>query len=100
MAKEGAFGGHSEKGGPRLGAQVALGLTGFARQIRNVEEGAAVGNALVPPMAHRDIEWSAPKPAKARSGPKGGRPRFEGVRPWDAEGISRAEYFRRRKKGA
>ncbi len=96
MPKDAPFGGHSEKYGSRLPKQVALGPPGFARQIRNVEEGAAP----VPPRAQRDIEWSAPKPAKARSGSKGGRPRFEGVRPWDAEGISRAEYFRRRKKGA
>jgi hypothetical protein len=32
-----------------------------------------------------------------RSGPKGGRPKVEGMRPWEAAGVSKATWFRRKK---
>ena len=39
-------------------------------------------------------------PGQATEAPRRGRgrPKFEGVRPWEAAGISRAEYFRRKKE--
>jgi hypothetical protein len=72
------------------------------------------GVAPVPPEAHCDIEWSepakevtplptqqpylseAPADAAARSGPKVGRPTKHPGKPWEAEGISRALWYRRK----
>ena len=47
------------------------------------------------------IDFVHQGPAQATEAPRRGRgrPKFEGVRPWEAEGISRAEYFRRKKGG-
>lgn len=45
-------------------------------------------------------------PASNKSTPKGrgagkrGRPKVEGARPWEAEGVSRMTYYRRQKKDA
>jgi hypothetical protein len=84
------FGPHSRKYGPRLDQIQALGRRGgLAAQI--VEEAGGKGPDPRPAAA----ELLPP----ANSNRKVGRPKFEGVRPWEAEGMSRAAWFRRKKGG-
>ena len=92
MLKGEGFGPHDKRGGDRLGRQQGLGPTALGRRFVTVsEEGAGEGSVGCAPPAGRPLP--APRPGK-----KMGRPRFEGVRPWEAEGISRAAYFRRKKE--
>jgi hypothetical protein len=42
---------------------------------------------------------ASPAASTGKSGRKVGRPKFEGVRPWVAAGVSRAEWYRRRQAG-
>ena len=86
------FGPHSRKGGGRLEAQQGLGRRGGIRFV-DVEPAVKEVKSLsnLPPQLSK-----APGVVGKRPGPKGGRPGLG--RPWEAEGISRAEYFRRRKK--
>lgn len=69
MLKGAGFGPHSEKYGHRLGKQIAAGATGLARRFVPEEESAGVKQAAA------------------------------GPRPWEAEGVSRATWFRRKKGG-
>ena len=50
----------------------------------------------LPPAAGQHSAYPAQATAALR---KAGRPRATGVRPWEAAGLSRTEYFRRRKAG-
>jgi hypothetical protein len=112
MSKGGEFKGDSADKGYRLGELRASGLTAMQRRYVPVEESEGLR-----PKAHRDIEWSepakevmslnpntinplskAPGVGVRRSGPRGGRPKVEGVRPWDAAGVSKATWFRRKKE--
>lgn len=45
------------------------------------------------------IVKASPAASTGKSGRKVGRPKFEGVRPWVAAGVSRAEWYRRRRAG-
>lgn len=69
----------------------------WARAVGEAEElvRGAVG-ALGPGEVRRTAERVV---RAVRVGRKVGRPKFEGVRPWEAEGISRAAWFRRKKEG-
>jgi hypothetical protein len=75
------FRAHGEIYGPRLGRVRPLGPPGLMR---------AAGSAAAPAVRQ--------PPAKKPKG-QAGRPRVEGKRPWEAEGISRRTWERRRKKG-
>ena len=92
------FRAHRREGGPRLDELQALGHRGG---IRFVDAGAGdvvrrVGlKEVVSLQQNQDPLSKAPGVGAKRSGPKGGRPGLG--RPWAAEGISRAEYFRRKK---
>jgi hypothetical protein len=79
--------------GGRLAERRGSGLTAMQRRYVTIEE-----SENLRPKAHRDIEWSEPAREVRRSGPKGGRPRTVGD-PWVAAGISRTEYYRRKKSG-
>jgi len=51
------------------------------------------------PVTPKAVLSKAEKAAAPLAVPKGrGRPKTEGVRPWEAEGISKALYYRRRQK--
>lgn len=109
------FGSHDPKYGPRLGRQLELGPSGLLRQIvdrgpagRPGVEGSFVGSPSAFPepapsavrLEGRVLAASNVEKKVAASGPrKVGRPRKEGVRPWDALKISRAAYFRRKAAG-
>jgi len=87
MLKGEGFGPHSEKHGSRLGKQIGAGATGLARRFVTVEEepvGSVVGLAEVG------------RRVQAERGKRGPPP---GERPWEAMGISRRTYFRRKKGG-
>jgi hypothetical protein len=106
----------------RLGRQRELGAPGMARRFGAAEDAStdrlelagvflaraekAVGLPLqqslaaptagpVPPKAHRDIEWSEPKPEAAAKKARG-RPKAEGGRPWEAAGMSRRTWYRKK----
>jgi hypothetical protein len=91
MLKGEGFGGFSEKLGPRLKRQREAGLTAMERRFVTVAPERAERPAL------RVVERKAPA-AKA-AGRGRGRPRVEGERPWEAEGVSRRTWERRRKGG-
>jgi hypothetical protein len=84
MAGEG-FKGHSVAGGRRLPAQVELGPPGLFRQVREV---AAVAVKLTD-MDTRGTD--TPTATRGRRGPKSDHP-------WEAAGVSRRTWFRRKKK--
>jgi hypothetical protein len=99
------FGPHSPKGGGRLDQIQGLGRPNLGRRFVDAEVRRAeafVEDVLAPqrlePAGLRSV---AEKVSRAVRLPgeknKGGRPGLGA--PWLALGISRAEYFRRRKKG-
>ena len=108
------FGPHAERHGGRLAQIQGLGRRGG---VRFVDEAAGAARSCgEKPTQPRELERTdrPVRPPRVGSvvraegggkltpvvGPRGrGRPKFEGVRPWEALGISRAEYFRRRKAG-
>jgi hypothetical protein len=97
------FGPHSRKYGPRLDQIQALGRRGgLAAQIVEAA-GADRGGPTKPPVIARAATRPPPGERVAEAGAndnrKVGRPKFAGVRPWAAEGISRAAWFRRRRGG-
>jgi len=116
------FGPHAERHGGRLRQIQSLGRRGGVRFV-DAEEGAEAGSVGATRRLHADpglLELAefgrevkrleaAEELVRGTPGtmklapvvePRGrGRPKFEGVRPWEALGISRAEYFRRRKAG-
>jgi hypothetical protein len=95
------FGPHAERRGGRLGQIQRLGRPGLGR-LYVEESGARASGACAETSEARPIPTSASTTpeAPAMGARRGrGRPKFEGVRPWEAAGISRAEYFRRKKGG-
>ena len=93
------FGPHSERHGGRLRQIQSLGRRGGLRFVDGAEPERlplAKGNQI-----RKTGDFVHQGPAQATEAPRRGRgrPKFEGVRPWEAEGISRAEYFRRKKGG-
>jgi len=88
----GAFKGDREELGHRLGQIRRLGATGLGRLYVEQPEARPLAGARVTV----DI-GAAERLPPANSNRKVGRPKVEGVRPWDAEGISRAVWFRRKK---
>ena len=96
VLKDRGFGAHGEDRGPRLRRQIGCGPTALQRRFVEIEPEAVV--RVVRPVAHRDIEWSEPEKPLA-GGKRVGRPRVVGVRPWEAAGLSRTEYYRRKKGG-
>jgi hypothetical protein len=63
-------------------------------------KGALGGQALEPEELRRAAERvvrAVQVGKRVRSGPKGGRPKVEGTRPWEALEISRRTWERRRK---
>jgi hypothetical protein len=102
MLKGEGFGAHGERHGGRLRRQIESGLRGLARRYVTEDRPALkVVEKEVRPLQKINPELRvAPDDGARRSGPRGrGRPRFEGVRPWEAEGVSRRTWERRRKKG-
>lgn len=94
------FKAHDGGRGPRLGRQVGLGPPGMARRF-GVAGAASESDS-------RDLEISRLRAEVDRlrlarealaSGSTGrrGRPRVEGERPWELAGLSRTEWYRRRK---
>ena len=95
------FRAHRRELGGRLEELQGLGRRGGLRFVDNGDAGvlARVLKEVVPVQASSSPLSKAPDVSARRSGPKVGRPKASGVRPWEAEGISRAEYFRRKKAG-
>jgi hypothetical protein len=97
------FGPHNRKWGPRLDQIQALGRRGgLASQIVDVEPAAAGadrGGPTKPPVIARAATRPPPgervSEAGANDNRKGGRPGLG--KPWEAEGMSRAAWFRRKK---
>jgi hypothetical protein len=91
------FGAHDPKRGSRLPRQLALGLSGAFRQVRDIPVAEAVrlrGDRVI-------SRAEAEKPAPPRSGSKGGRPaKYVGVPPWEKAGVSKATWHRRLKAAA
>jgi hypothetical protein len=79
----GTFRGDRDELGHRLRGIRDLGSNELGRRFVDIE----------PPVEAR------PSPAvRVEAGARRvGRPKIEGVRPWEAEGVSRAAYFRRKK---
>jgi hypothetical protein len=102
MLKGDGFGPSSDRRGPRLRRQVESGLTAMQRRYVDVtpEPSGADGRreGRVSPPRSVPAPAGHEHPPERVSGPKGGRPGLG--EPWKALGISRAEYFRRRKAGA
>jgi hypothetical protein len=97
------FRAHDPKLGMKLGRVQELGPPGLARQVRGAfKEAATTGVAFVKDgRVLTDAEVLAPAgPAAAPAAPRGkrGRPRVEGERPWEALGLSRAAWYRKKKK--
>jgi hypothetical protein len=110
MLRGEGFGGFSEKLGPRLKRQREAGLTAMGRRYVGVEEeiahqGELVGRLFGPEAEREFVERALAMeagPVRALPGPQKrgrGRPRVEGVRPWEAEGVSRRTWERRKKGG-
>ena len=57
---------------------------------------ATLGPEAAKPQEERPSTYPARATEGRASGPKGGRPAKHGDRPWEAEGISRALWYRRR----
>lgn len=94
------FKAHDRKYGPRLEELQGLGRRGGIKFVDDApapairrREVRPVQTGITPPPLSK-----APDAGVGRSGPKGGRPGLG--EPWVSAGISRAEYFRRRKKEA
>jgi hypothetical protein len=113
------FGLHGERHGHRLRKQIGLGPTAFQRQVRDVTPAAVVRRAeleagaahaaeqlvkgALPDLPPEGVQKVAERVVRAvrvgQEPKKGGRPRtIEGC-PWEAEGISRRTWERRRKGG-
>jgi hypothetical protein len=77
---------------------------GSAPEVREAA-GADRGGPTKTPLIARAATWPPLEERVAEAGANDnrprrvGRPKFEGVRPWEAEGISRASWFRRKKGG-
>jgi hypothetical protein len=101
------FGAHDRRHGGRLERQVWLGAVGVARRYaevdptdREIERSQARLGALLGLADQQATEAPVEKPPSQPGVKRAiGRPRIEGARPWDEAGISRAEWFRRRKAG-
>jgi hypothetical protein len=92
------FGPHDRKGGPRLEQIQRLGRGGLARQI--VEDRGPLpftDRRAAEALGFLEDLHRAPAAEKAEGVNKGGRPGLG--KPWEAEGISRAAWFRRKKGG-
>jgi hypothetical protein len=104
MAGEG-FKAHDLRHGGRLSDQVGLGPTGFARQVREV---GAASRRPAPAEGERgpggspsaEGSFVGEPPSAAPAPPRGpvGRPRVHAGEPWEAEGVSRRTWERRRRK--
>jgi hypothetical protein len=102
------FKAHGTGLGPKLAASQAAGMTGLQRRVeaaRARDRAAVVARrgAVVPEQARDEQgtsgETAGVKPAAAAStGKKRGRPRVEGLRQWEIEGVSRRTWERRRAK--
>ena len=117
MLGDKAFGLHGERHGHRLRKQIDLGPTGLQRQVRDVTPAAVVRRAeleagaahaaeqlvkgALPDLPPGEVQKVAERVVRAvQVGRKlGGRPRTIEGRPWEAEGISRRTWERRRKGG-
>jgi hypothetical protein len=95
MGEEG-FGAHRESLGPRYRRQVDLGPSNLARRVVTVGEGKP--QALQPAELGRDRVRVAREAVGEVAGRGRGRPRVDGVRPWEAAGVSRRTWERRRKE--
>lgn len=92
-----------EKG--RLGQQQALGRPGLFRRVRD-EEPVRVERAAPERLeaaraaieARPSLYGRITAAAAIASEKKRGRPKAEGERPWEAEGVSRRTWFRRKAK--
>jgi hypothetical protein len=106
------FKAHDAKYGPKLDDSQRSGETEMQRRYREAEdrermrvmderEARRVAREVLP-EARSEPEPGAARiaPSKAKTGRGRGRPRKEGVRPWEAEGISRTAWYQRRKGGA
>ena len=113
---DGAFKGDRADLGPRLDRSRRNGLPGVWRQVREVgpaevrpgqaarverARAAVRGTKLCEHVAGmiEQAEGHGTYPAQATEARKGGRPREIEGRPWEAEGISRRTWERRRKEG-
>ena len=118
MIGAGGFKAHDARLGPKLGASVASGLPRLARAAMGEDRQADRVEAARARVRAAELErragglerLGAEQGAKADaasvkaglpvSGGKRdrGRPRVEGVRPWEAAGVSRARWYRDRKR--
>ena len=107
MVKGGGFKLHGEVFGPRLEGQVGLGVSNWARRFGPVEGGdiAAERPDRGLDLRPRAVRVEAPKvlarvsavtASKLKVMKGRGRPRVEGERPWEAAGVSRRTWERRK----
>jgi hypothetical protein len=110
-----SFKAHDDGRGPRLGRQVRLGPSGMARRFSASESEGGVQQQHAGPKTETGAPMTAGerkvaergtgsgeasvKALGAESTGKRGRPKVEGDRPWEAEGMSRRTWYRRRKEG-
>jgi hypothetical protein len=93
MSKGGEFKGDRPELGYRLGEQRGAGLLAIQRRYAPVEPAR-----VVRPEGDRSFRRKDAAVVVRRSGPQGGRPKVEGVRPWEAAGVSKATWFRRKRE--
>jgi len=100
MADTGDFKGNRLELGHRLPRQRELGPGNFARRFgaarAEVEE---IVRRVLPGSPSAEVRATAERVADASAKKKRGPAPRPGPKPWEAEGISRASYFRRKKGG-
>jgi hypothetical protein len=103
MVKGAGFKLHGEGFGPRLEGQVGLGASNWARRFASVEDGDIAaerpdrGLDLRPRAVRVEMARAAVTASKLKVMKGRGRPRVEGERPWEAAGVSRRTWERRKK---
>lgn len=86
----GTFKSDSDEHGPRLAQIRGTGVPGIMRQIRDVGVGSVAA-----PRERVERAREALREVERKTGRKG-RPRKEGPRPWEIEGVSRTVWYRRK----
>lgn len=93
-----------DKVGGRLARQMGLGPPGMARRY-GLSGGEGRAESPVSPLSGSEASRDrlakaeeAVKQAEAKPTGKRGRPKSEGDKPWEAEGLSRSAWYRKQKE--
>ena len=97
---DGSFGAHDRKHGGKLAQVQALGPSGLARQVQPVAAELRTAAVSKPErMAKAQAALASREAGGFLEDRRGGRPVKHEGRPWEAEGVSRRTWERRRKGG-